>query len=747
MSLRVWLPLIKDYENYGLSDLSFTPINTSNTSIATDGKIGTTGYYNNSYTGGGLISNKTLALGTKVSMCCWVKFDSLRADSALGASMGGQHRYPTNTGMGLTIRYASSTTGNLSLNTGNGSDRTYNAYCGSTMMNAGTWYHVAFTYDGSTIKLYVNGKLDGTHSYSGQKNIEDYIIVGAWSLDGTSGASIYGGYKLAGYENDFRIYDHVLSPKEIKEISQGLIAHYQLKGMGATNYLKGAGKFLKDTPLVRNANDTSVMNDSYVYHEWSPNDIFAVLPSAGTYTLSVECDGIGSGHQTSGTTASQRLFSFFLQNTSSGAHYHFTMSKGADGRWYGTRTDLVAGTYKVRTNLYAADKVNYTVKFWNMKIVQGNYNPSDTWCPHSEDELYNNLGLGLGNEPDCSGFGNNATKSNISTIAVGSPRYGSCYQFSGSQYLACGRGAMVTDALTVSCWVYSDNWANTGRIMSCAEGGGWDFWPNGSGQMTMEVRRNGTYITGVYPTALSSWSAGWHHLVGTYDGYKAEIYVDGVKGTTSATTTTKYPIQYHGSNGLFIGAEAGQSATTPTGVYFTGKMSDVRIYGTALSVEDIADLYKNSASISKDGKFFAYDFHENKQNTIDKNGVVASSSFNNKIAPTYDMKIKALGDGSTWARIHHLDVTQDKQCFANAAEVAKCTNKHNRYSRMGDVDKFKVGSEYEFMLTYPTMKKTVPAGYTELDYIEATGTQWINTGVTGAARWEFDIEFTNTTKR
>jgi hypothetical protein len=40
---------------------------------------------------------------------------------------------------------------------------------------------------------------------------------------------------------------------------------------------------------------------------------------------------------------------------------------------------------------------------------------------------------------------------------------------------------------------------------------------------------------------------------------------------------------------------------------------------------------------------------------------------------------------------------------------------------MGDVDKFKAGSEYEFMLTYPTIKKTLPAGYTELDYIEATG--------------------------
>lgn len=713
-----------------------------------NGKIGSTCYYNSSNNTGGLISDKKLSLGTKLSMFCWVKFSSLTSASNLGGSMGGQHRYHTNTGMGLTIKYVSATTGYLSCNTGNGSSRTYNTYCGSTLLKANTWYHVGFTYDGSAIKFYVNGNLDDTYAYSGQSNPADYIHVFTWSSnDNTYGRTLYSGYKLNGYMNDFRIYDHVLSKKEIKLLSQGLFAHYQLKGMGATNYLKGAGKFTKDSPLVRRASDTSVMNDSYIYHEWSPNDIFAVLPSAGTYTLSVECDGVGAAHPTSGTTASQRLFSFFLQNTSTGTHYHFAMSKGADGRWYSTRTDLVAGTYKFRTNLYAADNVDYTLKFWNMKVSAGNYNPSDTWCPYSEDELYTNLGLGLANEPDCSGFGNNATKSGILEIISGSPRYGRCYRFAGSQYIACGRNTMVTDELTVSCWVYSDNWRNVADIISCAEGGGWDFWPNGSGYMTMEVRRNGSYIAGVFPTALANWSNGWHHIVGVYDGYKAEIYVDGVKGTTSETTTTKYPIQYHATNGLFIGAAAGASATTPANKYFIGNISDVRFYGTALSASDIVDLYKNSATLTKDGKLMAYEFQENKRNTIDKDGVVATGGFSYKSVPTYDMKVKALDDGSTWARINHLDASVSKDWFASDAEVALCTDKHNRYSRMGIVDRYKSGSEYEFMLTYPSMKKTLPAGYTKLEYIEATGTQWINTGVTGHARWEFDIQFTNTTKR
>jgi hypothetical protein len=153
---------------------------------------------------------------------------------------------------------------------------------------------------------------------------------------------------------------------------------------------------------------------------------------------------------------------------------------------------------------------------------------------------------------------------------------------------------MVTDEITVSLWAYMDNWSSDGRLISCAQNGGWDFWPNDNEKMTMEVYRNGNYITGIYETPLSAWASGWHHIVGTYNGYSAEIYVDCNKGSISDTSTIKYPIAYHASNSLFIGAEAGADAAIPDNVYFTGKISDVRIYATALSQEDIKEIYNTS---------------------------------------------------------------------------------------------------------------------------------------------------------
>jgi hypothetical protein len=50
--------------------------------------------------------------------------------------------------------------------------------------------------------------------------------VGAWSLASDQGYDIYPHYKLNGGMNDFRIYNEVLSPKEIREIAKGLMVHY-----------------------------------------------------------------------------------------------------------------------------------------------------------------------------------------------------------------------------------------------------------------------------------------------------------------------------------------------------------------------------------------------------------------------------------------------------------------------------------------------------------------------------------------
>jgi hypothetical protein len=160
-SCVVWLPLNGNAKNYGNSDLVFSPSRPGIKS-AYGGNIYPGCYCNYTYTAGGLSSDKAIELGNNQSFFCWLRFDSLMSTSNLGGSAGGQHRSSSNTGLGLNIKYVSSTTGYLTVSTGNGSTRTYNKYCGSTLLTAGGWYHLGYTYNGTNLNLYVNGKLDGT---------------------------------------------------------------------------------------------------------------------------------------------------------------------------------------------------------------------------------------------------------------------------------------------------------------------------------------------------------------------------------------------------------------------------------------------------------------------------------------------------------------------------------------------------------------------------------------------------------
>lgn len=77
--------------------------------------------------------------------------------------------------------------------------------------------------------MYINGVLDKT------MNTTIVPVLNSSQHLGIGSAS-NGAEKLSGYLNDVRIYDHCLSTKEVKEISQGLILHYKLDNPSITNF-------------------------------------------------------------------------------------------------------------------------------------------------------------------------------------------------------------------------------------------------------------------------------------------------------------------------------------------------------------------------------------------------------------------------------------------------------------------------------------------------------------------------------
>lgn len=214
-------------------------------------------------------------------------------------------------------------------------------------------------------------------------------------------------------------------------------------------------------------------------------------------------------------------------------------------------------------------------------------------------------------EYDTSGYNYHGTRGGIFSYNTDSIRYNVCSEFSGSQYVIIGKQLYgIRDAVTVNIWAYKDNWdTKCGTFFSGIQSGGYGWQVNSTNFKCYcgTGATSNTYLQVALTT--NTLSSGWHMFSFTYDGKVLRTYIDAIaKGTY--TGSVQAPIFFADSSGMFVGAEAGTSATVPNSDYFTGKISDCRIYGTALSADDIKELYNTAASLANNGTLFAYDFVE-----------------------------------------------------------------------------------------------------------------------------------------
>ena len=84
---------------------------------------------------------------------------------------------------------------------------------GATVVQTNSWYHVAVTYDGATLKLYVNGALDGQLAASGPiLTFPEPVRIGGGGDNGCQ------AYNLNGLLDEPTIYNRALSSNEIAAI-------------------------------------------------------------------------------------------------------------------------------------------------------------------------------------------------------------------------------------------------------------------------------------------------------------------------------------------------------------------------------------------------------------------------------------------------------------------------------------------------------------------------------------------------
>ncbi len=155
-------------------------------------------------------SSSTLRLnGTKFTVACWLKPESLAGTQLFigqtGGGAGWEFRIDTN-----TLTFVINAVG----------------FSSTTVLTAGTWYHIAFTYDQTDAVIYIDGKAD--------KTVAHVIDVSGSASDFIIGTNPGGGDKYDGLIADAAVWTVALTAANIASLASGL----PIQNEGIISYYK-----------------------------------------------------------------------------------------------------------------------------------------------------------------------------------------------------------------------------------------------------------------------------------------------------------------------------------------------------------------------------------------------------------------------------------------------------------------------------------------------------------------------------
>lgn len=606
MSLVVWLPLDGDLLNHGLSDINVT---NNGATVNNNGKIGRCYYFNGSSQF--LQFSKTLGniYSGDFSWALWVKpSDDTRGIliseySAAGASNVALEFY---TNRKLRVYW-------------NGSPDYYPNYT----LPKDVWTHVAVTKTASSIKVYINGAFieERTGSLSARPSTAA-IRIGDDYRGGTS-------VSYMGYINDVRIYDHCLSAREVHEISKALFLHYKLddnfshecdivepdgskwthlvhqNNPGAGLFASGSnfanGVYVNDNlwfdayPTIRRYNGFEFMvkqaltaGATETKYRW----IQRKSPLTSTWE---DCSaGMVTRVTTSGYTNGNQGGLYILNSNT-----HFCIANATKGNWFGAFGSWTA--YNGGTPGYP----NTTVTTGYMDLYM------------RTDVIYDN-----------SGYHRNGTIVGTCSLSTDTEKYDKSMTF------AAGNNHIVSPTLytggiqnsyTISWWSKSTAmngkmaWGSyDGNRLNLYPSGTVFYWNTGDGSNN-PIKNGSTNVT------FASYQGAWHHYAMTGDGTIGKLYIDG---SLAGTATTYKPLT---ATIIYV---CGWDSTTS--YVWTGNIADFRIYGTALSAEDIFELYHTPAYVDNLGDIMNYSMiEENIEPKIFKSGLLKANTFRETYAYLY----------------------------------------------------------------------------------------------------------------
>jgi len=627
----------------------------SGTSTAVAGKIGqamrkTSGYYLTDLTN--IPDNLSISLWYKHNGATWA------SECIFGTRLGSNGF--------MLYRNASDTAGYYRAyfwyNSTSSTIVGYNQWPGISGLSPDTWYHLVMTRDSlGNFRLYK----DGTLIYNGSPP-SDFV---SWNNNGAT-LAFHAQGNGSGYTagdisfNDVRIYDHALSPKEVKELAKAKILHYKFDDMQepTENLIHFQNPRIDDSydPYVATTSGTwqakhpdaiRVYNNSgseitsYVnqgvtdwtntYHavwtfdnelkkpvvtmrdldgQWKAKS-FSMGKSMNSLGLKVGDKYTISWLQWTDTPGKRPLVGLYGQNSSGSSGFH-------DGQGYGqiskanvwerlSHTFTVGSSWNMSANLTLYMYGHYQGR-GTLKIADVQMEIKD----HATEFIDSHSRTGTVH--DSSGYDNHAELALATTprwVGKEESKIGSgAYEFDGTNtFIMIPEHVMdvlIQNSFSISFWLYSNN--VTGLIRDVLGGGNYGhstggvaFSHHSSNVWYYDIYiENVGRVTTTIPQSSIPFNQ-WNHITLSRDRDSSKIAVH-VNGELAGENINALGLENINWNKSVYPLKIGKGYYNST----DGIIDDVRIYATALSDEDIKELYQTRGSIDSHGNLYVQDIKE-----------------------------------------------------------------------------------------------------------------------------------------
>jgi fibronectin type 3 domain-containing protein len=488
---------------------------------------------------------------------------------------------------------------------------------GATPVIANTWYHVAMVYDGSILKLYVNGLLDGTMALSGAVNTSTHpLLIGQRGLsEGYFADGLIDEVRISDIARDPSSFDLQLPPKNLTATVSGttidlswtnggggvpLQKYYIYRGSDSTTLS------LIDSTIAASYSDNGLASETQYFYRISAKDSTG-FTGAKSFAHSAATEDVTPPAVPQNlliVSANHALtLSWDANSDPDLAKYYIYSGTSANPNTLIDSVIVPGSTSKSFSNL-----VNGVTRYYRIQAVDSTglvsgFSANASGIPHTSDGLALHYRFD-GNSADSSQDLNHAANFGAALTADRFGASNSAYAFDGTSDYILSPAANSLDgyaAGAVSIWFKTPSVITDQDILAYSTDASnvslfsfqlyqSNIWFSIKHNSTRQPMFQGTTV--LVPNT-------WYHTVLSYDGADSiQAYLNGIKeplnyvDDASGTAGHFWFSDIAGVNSMdhFISVGALRRGGAPEGFY-GGSVDDIRVYDHSLNLSVIDSLY------------------------------------------------------------------------------------------------------------------------------------------------------------